>query len=161
MYFDLSSAFGKTIEQVRKRMRVNIVTSAEQAFKLTKKPTIKNIIPINENTSIFIMKQASVYLSKPIAVGTCIMELAKSVMYDMHYNCMQKFYGSRARLVYTDTGNISIVLMILYCLIAIVLKFCTCAAWSPYCLKVFGLLPHEVLIVLKFMDFFRMEHLLS
>ena len=168
MYFNIlfcSSAFGKTIEQVRKRKRVNIVTSAEQAFKLTKKPTISNIISINETTSIFIMKQASVYLNKPIAVGTCIMELAKSIMYDMHYNCMQKFYGSRARLVYTDTGNIlehlAIDLMILYCFKLFDLR--RIEYKLSYCFKLFNLRRTEFLLsyCFKLFNLRRTEFLLS
>jgi hypothetical protein len=100
-----NSAFGKTIENKRKRQNVIMVCSEEQAVSYTKKPTMSNIIPINSTTCLFVMKRLSVYLDKPIAVGTSIMEISKSVMYDMHYNCIQKFYGERARLVYSDTDS--------------------------------------------------------
>jgi hypothetical protein len=100
-----NSSFGKTIEQKRRRQNVIIVMSAEQAQRYTNKPTVQKIIPINETTCIFLMKRLSVYLNKPITVGTSVCEIAKSVMYDMHYNCIKKFYGKRATLLYTDTGK--------------------------------------------------------
>ena len=100
-----NSSFGKTIEQKRRRQNVVIVTNEEQARRYTNKPTVQKIIPINETTCIFLMKRLSVYLDKPIAVGTSVCEIAKSVMYDMHYTCIKKFYGKRAILLYTDTGK--------------------------------------------------------
>ena len=79
-----NSSFGKTIEQKRRRQNVVIVISAEQALRYTNKPTVQKIIPINETTCIFLMKRLSVYLNKPITVGTSVCEIAKAVMYDMH-----------------------------------------------------------------------------
>jgi hypothetical protein len=102
----LFSSFGKTIEQKRKRQNIRIVITAAGAQNLTKKPTVQNIIPINETTTLFVMKRLSVFLDKPIAVGASIMDLSKSVMFDMHYNCMQKFYKDRCTLLYTDTGKL-------------------------------------------------------
>ena len=67
-----NSSFGKTIEQKRRRQNVVIVISAEQALRYTNKPTVQKIIPINETTCIFLMKRLSVYLNKPITVGTSL-----------------------------------------------------------------------------------------
>ena len=99
-----NSSFGKKIEQKRKLQNVVIVMNEEQAKRYTNKPTVQKIIPINETTCIFLMKRLSVYLDKPITVGTSVCEIAKAVMYDMHYSCIKKFYGKRAILLYTDTG---------------------------------------------------------
>lgn len=52
------------------------------------------------------MKRLRVLLDKPIIIGVCVLELAKNLMYEMHYDCIKKFYGNRARLIYTDTGEI-------------------------------------------------------
>jgi hypothetical protein len=103
--FVFYSSFGKTLEQKRKKQNIRIVISAAGAQNLTKKPTVQNIIPINETTSIFVMKRLSVYLDKPIAVGSTIMDISKSVMFDMPSNCMKKYYKDRCMLLYTDTGK--------------------------------------------------------
>jgi hypothetical protein len=100
-----NSAFGKTIEQVRDRRNVRIVGSDEECFKYTKKPTCQKIILIDDDTSLFLMKKGSVTLSKPIVVGVSVLEISKTVMHNMHYQFMQKKYGDRCRLVYTDTGK--------------------------------------------------------
>ena len=100
-----NSAFGKTIEQVRKRSNVKIVTSREQALRYIKKPTLQNIIPINASTCIMLLKKLCVKLNKPIATGSVILDLAKEVMYNHHYNVMKSFYGDKATLLYTDTDS--------------------------------------------------------
>ncbi len=103
------SCFGKSIECVRNRRSVRIVGSDEEAFMYTKKPTLQSIIPIDDDTHLFLMSKKSVMLDKPILVGASILDISKTVMHEMHYNFMQKRYGDRVKLIYTDTGEISCV----------------------------------------------------
>jgi hypothetical protein len=101
-----NASFGKTIEQKITRQNVVIVGSEEQCFRYVKKPTVQNIIPIDEDISIFLMKKLSVCLDKPICVGVSVLEIAKSIMYQMHYEVMQPKYGNNIKLVYTDTDSL-------------------------------------------------------
>ena len=101
-----NSAFGKMIEQVRKRQNVNLVFREDQAINLLKKPTVQQIIDIDENFSIYLMKKLNVQLNKPLYVGVSILDLSKYVMYDMHYNGIKSCYGDRARLMYMDTDSL-------------------------------------------------------
>jgi len=39
-------------------------------------------------------------------IGLAVLDISKSLMYDYHYNVMQKHYGDKIELMYTDTGNI-------------------------------------------------------
>jgi len=39
-------------------------------------------------------------------IGLAVLDISKSIMYDYHYNVMQKHYGDKIELMYTDTGII-------------------------------------------------------
>jgi len=101
-----NSAFGKTMEDKRDRQNVIFILSKEQLIKYLKKPTVSRLITIDENCTIALMKRATVKLDKMILCGASILDIAKSFMYNFHYNYIQKYYGDRASLVYTDTDGI-------------------------------------------------------
>jgi len=97
---------GKTIENKRKRVSVDIVTNPLVAFKKLAKPTVDSFKVIEENLIIIKRKNRNIYLNKPIYLGFTVLELSKMKIYDFHYNTMLSLYSpSICRLCFTDTDS--------------------------------------------------------
>jgi hypothetical protein len=103
-----NSCFGKTMECVRDRVKYDLLHSSEtkKFQKLVAKPSFKSWRAINDSVVGVERAQTEVCLDKPISVGFSILELAKVVMYDFHYNVIKRVFDSRARLLFTDTDSL-------------------------------------------------------
>jgi len=104
----VNAVFGKTMENVRNRIKYDLVSSSEESKlkKLVAKPTYKSCRNINEEIVGIERSVNEVKLDKPIAVGFSILELSKVLMYDFHYNVVKKVFGERSKLLFTDTDSL-------------------------------------------------------
>ena len=103
-----NSVFGKTMENVRNRTRIDLLReeSEEQVLRAVSKPTYvrHDIFP---NGLVGIEKQyTEIKLNKPVYVGMSILDLSKVHMYSFYYDVLKEQYGSRIRLLYTDTDSV-------------------------------------------------------
>ena len=99
-----NSVFGKTMENLRKRSNIHLVTDEEFSLKLSTKPTFVSSKIFDEHLVGIQMKREIVLLNKPSYVGFSILEMSKTLMYDFHYNYIRKEYPS-AKLLSTDTDS--------------------------------------------------------
>ena len=76
-----NSVFGKTMENLRKRTNIELVTDEERLLKLTAKPTYVSSKIFDENLVGVHTKKERLLLDKPY-VGMCILDLSKTLMYD-------------------------------------------------------------------------------
>ena len=102
-----NSVFGKTIESLRKRLNVKLVTEYKKLDKLTSKPTYVSSKIYNENLMTVRKIKEALTLNRPAYVGMCILDLSKTLVYDFHYNCIKKKHGDRAKLLFTDTDSLT------------------------------------------------------
>ena len=102
-----NSVFGKTMENLRTRVDVRLVTDNKKLTKLTSKPTYVSSKIFNENLVAVHKIKESITLNRPAYVGMCILDLSKTLMYDFHYNYIKKKYGNKARLLFTDTDSLT------------------------------------------------------
>ena len=100
-----NSVFGKTMENIRNRVNVKLVNTGEQFKKLVAKPNYNSCKIFNENLVSVHMKKTSLTMNKPVYLGMCILDLSKIIMYDFHYRYIKPKYGSKAKLLFTDTDS--------------------------------------------------------
>ena len=101
-----NSVFGKTMENLRKRVDVRLVTDEKKLFKLTSKPTYVSSKIFNEDLVAVHKIKETLTLNRPAYVGMCILDLSKTLMYDFHYNYIKDKYGNEAKLLFTDTDSL-------------------------------------------------------
>ena len=101
----INSVYGKTIENLRKRINVRLVNNGKGFLKYTRRPTYvghklfdKDYAAINEIKPILV-------LNKPIYVGFTVLDLSKWNIYDFHYNFIKKNFD--AELLFTDTDSLT------------------------------------------------------
>ncbi|PFX13822.1 hypothetical protein AWC38_SpisGene22070 [Stylophora pistillata] len=101
-----NSVYGKTMENIRKRVDVKLVNSEEKAKKLVNKVNFKHCTIFSENLCAIEMRKTQLLFNKPLYLGMCILDLSKTLMYDFHYNYIKSKYGDRAKLLFTDTDSL-------------------------------------------------------
>ena len=100
-----NSVFGKTQENLRNRINVEIVTSRKIALKRACKPTLKRSYTIHENLVVMETLIGNLVLDKPIYVGFAVLEISKLWMYQFHYDKMLKWFHN-IELCFTDTDSL-------------------------------------------------------
>ena len=101
-----NSVFGKTMENVRNRVNVKLVTNKKDLNKLAKKPNYKRVSEFHENLVAVHMEKTTVKLYKPIYLGMSILDLSKTLMYEFHYDYVKPKWGDKSKLLFTDTDSL-------------------------------------------------------
>lgn len=104
-----NSVFGKTCENIRNRVDIKLITKWEGRFGLESmiaKPNFKRNVIFNENLVACELKRLNVFMTKPMIVGVCILDISKIPMYEFHYDFMAKqLPPGKCRILYTDTDS--------------------------------------------------------
>ena len=102
-----NSVFGKTMENLGKRVDVKLVTDEKKLMKLRSKPAFVTSKIFNEKLVAVHKIKETVTINKPADVGMCILDLGKTLMYDFHYNYITKKHNDKAKLLFTDTDSLT------------------------------------------------------
>ena len=102
-----NSVFEKSMENLRKRVDVRLVTNEKKLNKLTAKPTYESSKIFNKNLMAVHKVKETLTLNRPAYVGMCILDLSKMLMYDFHYIYIKKKYNNRARFLFTGTDSLT------------------------------------------------------
>ena len=100
-----NSVFGKTMENVRKRINVKLAVNERQMKRQVAKPEFHRFKIFNEHLIGVHLKQCNLVLNKPIYVGMAILDLSKTLMYRFHYDYMRPKYD-HVDLLFTDTDSL-------------------------------------------------------
>ncbi|GET51959.1 hypothetical protein RIR_jg3733.t4 [Rhizophagus irregularis DAOM 181602=DAOM 197198] len=104
-----NSVFGKTMENLRKRVRVSVVqpqTHPKKYKKLTSDPAFKGRKIFSENLVAIHRLKVEVMLNRPTYVGMSVLDLSKLCMYQFYYDTLKVRYGEKIQLCYTDTDSL-------------------------------------------------------
>jgi hypothetical protein len=101
-----NSVFGKTMENIRNRVDIQLVTTEKKAKKLISKPNYKSRTIFSENLVAVHMEKTKLTHDKPIYLGMSILDLSKNLMYDFHYDYVKTKWGEKAKLLFTDTDSL-------------------------------------------------------
>ena len=87
-YFKLknNALYGKTMEDVRKRMNYKLVMDPAKTDKIFNSPLLHSYDIITEALTGFKMFKSKVTLNKPIYIGQAVLEHSKLEMYRLYYN---------------------------------------------------------------------------
>ena len=101
----INSVYGKTMENLRKRINVRFVNNKKDFIEYTSRPTYVTHKLFNKKfAAIHEIKQVLV-LNKPIYIGFTVLDLSKWLMYYFHYNFIKKDFS--AELLFTDTDSLT------------------------------------------------------
>ena len=97
----INSVYGKTRENLRKRINVRFVNNKKDFLKYRSKPTYVTHKLFNKNFAAIHEIKPALILNKPIYVGFTVLDLSKWLMYDFHYKFIKK------NLLLTDTDSLT------------------------------------------------------
>ena len=100
----INSVYGKTIENMRKRMKMRIVTNQRDCIKYLSRPTFNNSIIYGVNLIAINEKKFKIKSNKPIYVGFSVLEESKLIMYKYWYDFLKKA-SPKVELIYMDTDS--------------------------------------------------------
>ena len=98
-----NATFGKTMKQVRHRLNIRLIANSAKLRKAVSKPSYQVSQIINADLVMVRAARQNVTLNKLIAVGFCILELSKLIMYKFYYDYLKPRYGNHCKLLFTDT----------------------------------------------------------
>ena len=100
-----NSAFGKTMENVRKHRYIKLVTTEKRRIKLVSEPNYHTTKQFSENLLAIEMKKAKVKMNKPLYLGMSILDISKTLMYEFWYDYVKPKYNDKAKLCYIGTDS--------------------------------------------------------
>ena len=103
----INSVYGKTMENLRKRISVWFINNAKEFLKYTSRPTYIACKIFSENFPAVHEIKPVLILNKPIYVGFTVLELSKWLMYDFHHNFIEIIFDADCWLLFTDTESLT------------------------------------------------------
>ena len=101
-----NAVYGKTCENLRKRVDVRIIKRDRKRLSILQKPNCKGFKIFDENLIGVNLAKFKLKINKPTYVGFAVLEISKHLMYTFHYNFIRRKYQDKAKLLFTDTDSL-------------------------------------------------------
>ena len=100
-----NAVFGKTMENVRKHRDIKLVTKDKRRNQLVSEPNYHTTKWFLEKLLAIEMKNTKVKPNKPVYLGLSVLEISKTLMYELWYDYMKPKYGHNVKLCDMDTDS--------------------------------------------------------
>ena len=97
---------GKTMENLRKRINVKLVSNKRGYLKQTSKLNYMSQNIFDSNLLAICKSKVTLTLNKLPCVGLCILDLSKILMYEFCYDHIKSKYENNSVLLFTDTDSL-------------------------------------------------------
>ena len=103
----INSFFGKTMENLLKRLSIKLLKNTDEVEILKKqtKLNFNGILTHYDGYCSYGFKTNALEMSKPIYLGATILELSKLLMYETFYDKLKIYYNNKIKLHYTDCDS--------------------------------------------------------
>ena len=101
----INSVYGKTIENLRKRINVRLLNNEKDFSKYTSRSTHITNETFDKNYAAIHEIKPVLTLNKPIYVEFTVLELSKWLTYDLYYSSIKKHFD--AELLFIDTDSLT------------------------------------------------------
>nr|DAC81291.1 TPA_asm: PolB [Ladona dragonfly adintovirus] len=100
-----NAVFGKTMENVRKRINFEIVSNEKRLRKLIASSMFLDRTIYGENLVGVHSRKRKTFMNKPIYIGQTVLDISKILMYNFYYNHLRLRYEKNVSLLYMDTDS--------------------------------------------------------
>jgi hypothetical protein len=103
-----NALFGKTVENLRKRMDVRLCSSHDRFVAYASRPTYQRCMEIDQDFLAVFLQKEKICLNRPVFIGQAILDLSKLRMYKLQYVELEKYrrqFDCEINLVAGDTDS--------------------------------------------------------
>ena len=100
-----NSVFGRTFINVRKQHDIKLLTTDNRRNQLVSEPNYHTTKWFSENLLAIEMKKTKLKMNNPVYLGFSILEISKTLMYEIWYDYIKSRYDNNVKLCYMDTDN--------------------------------------------------------
>ena len=100
-----NSVFGKTMENVRKHRIIKLATTKMRRKYLVSEPNYHTTKFFTENLLTIEIRKTQILMNELVYLGLSILDLSKTVMYELWYDYVKPKYDENAELCFMDTDS--------------------------------------------------------
>ena len=88
----MNTVFRKTMENARNHIDIKLATTTMKRDYLVQEPNYQTTKTFSENLLAIEMKRIQILMNKPVYLGLSILEMSKTVMYELWYDYVKLKY---------------------------------------------------------------------
>ena len=100
-----NSVFCKTMENVRNHRDIKLVTTNTKRTKYVSEPNFMSSKCFSEDLIQIEMRKTKVLMNKPVYLGQAILDISKTLMYEVYYDYLRPKYRDKVKLCYMDRDS--------------------------------------------------------